>query len=254
MIVGIATLITALFLGGPAQIFYVDNIEKGIKKHVVEKDRKKEILSEIKSTKAFYKDFEKERKKDYKTFLALYADMNTSIEGFHSFFEELQGKRTDYQNKLIDQRLIILGKIEPEEWDNILKSSVSVADKNIAKAEKKAAKSKESFRKTKSRIQSTILNNEQKQNLLKSLEKIINSEKELISQILSANSSQNKILANKNSGKEELLRIMAEDTRQREALAKSLVGFHELARENCSEVEWTQIMKSFTREMQMSSR
>ena len=68
------------------------------------------------------------------------------------------------------------------------------------------------------------------------------------------NSSQNKILANKNSGKEELLRIMAEDTRQREALAKSLVGFHELARENCSEVEWTQIMKSFTREMQMSSR
>mgnify|MGYP001820697013 CR=1 FL=1 len=254
MIVAIATLLTALFLGGPAQIFYVDNIEKGIKKHVVEKDRKKEILSEIKSTKAFYKDFEKERKKDYKTFLALYADMNTSIEGFHSFFEELQGKRTDYQNKLIDQRLIILGKIEPEEWDNILKSSVSVADKNIAKAEKKAAKSKESFRKTKSRIHSNILNNEQKQNLLKSLEKIINSEKELISQILSANSSQNKILANKNSGKEELQSLLAEDTMRRDGLVESLLSFHGLARENCSAAEWSKIMKSFTKEMQTSSR
>ena len=90
--------------------------------------------------------------------------------------------------------------------------------------------------------------------MLKTLEKNINSEKELISQILSANSSQNKILSNKNSGKEELLRIMSEYTRQREALSKSLVGFHELAREYLSEVEWTQIIKSFTRETQMSSR
>jgi len=254
MIVGIVTLITALFLGGPAQIFYVDNIEKGIKKYVVEKDRKKEILSEIKSTKAIYKDFEKERKKDYKTFLALYANMNTSKEGLHYFFEELQGKRTDYQNKLIDQRLSIFGKLEPEEWDHILKSSVRVADKNIAKAEKKAAKSKESFRKTKSRIHSNILNNEQKQTLLKGLEDVILSEKELESQMLSVNSSQNKILANKYSDKEELHRLFAEDTRKRGGLLEALLSFHELARENCSDVEWTQIMKSFTKEMQMSSR
>jgi len=254
MVVAIVTLITALFLGGPAQIFYVDNIEKGIKKYVVEKERKKEILSEIKSTKAFYKEFEKERKKDFKTFPSLYADMNTSTEGLHSFFEELQGKRTDYQNILIEQRLSIFGKLEPEEWDNILKSSVSVADKNIAKAKKKAAKSKESFRKTKNRINSDILNKEQKQNLLKGLEAVINSEKELESQMLSVNSSQNKILANKDSGKEELQGLFAEDTRKRAGLLESLLSFHKLARENCSEVEWTQIMLSFTKEMQMSSR
>ena len=37
MIVALVSLLTALFLGGPAQIFYVDNIEKGIKKNVLEK-------------------------------------------------------------------------------------------------------------------------------------------------------------------------------------------------------------------------
>ena len=254
MIVGLITLITALLLGGPAQIFYVDNIEKGIKKNVLEKDRKKEILNEIKNTKIIYKDFEKDRKQDYKTFLALYSDINSTTEELNSFFKELQEKRDSYQNKLIDQRLLIFGNIEPEEWDNILESSVTVAEKKMAKAEKKSLKSKEDFRKTKSNIESIILNNEQKQNLIKGLENVVSSRKELENMLLSINSSQNSILANKNSGKEDLQEIINADSKIRADVLMSLVSFHETARENCSDLEWTQIMKSFIKEMQMSTR
>lgn len=254
MIVAIVSLITALFLGGPAQIFYVDSLEKGIKKNVLEKERKKDILSEIKSTKVYYKDFEKERKQDYKTFLNLYAEKNTSSEELDSFFKQLQETRTAYLTKLIDQRLIIFGMIESEEWDNILNSSISVADKNIAKAEKKASKSKEGFQKTNSKIKSIITDKELLQDLLKGLENVVGSERELEIRLLATNSSQNEILANKYASKEELLEIVTEDSKQRGGLLESLTIFHEECRENCSEVEWTQIMKSFTKEMQKSSR
>ena len=189
MIVAIASLITALFLGGPAEIFYVDNLEKGIKKQVLEKERKKEILSEIKSTKTLYKDFEKERKKDYKSFLNLYMDKNTTPDGLNSFFKELKEKRVEYQNKLIDQRLVIYEKIQSEEWDNILESSVSVSEKNLAKAEKTGTKAKEDFRKTKSKIEEVIPNEAKKLALRSGLEVVINSGNELGKKIASQNNA-----------------------------------------------------------------
>lgn len=254
IIAGLAALITALFLGGPAEIFYLDNLEKGIKKEVVDKDRKKDIQQDIKYIKSLNKEFEKERKGDYKYFLELYADMNTTTDGLNSFFVDLQESRAVYQNSLVDQRVIIFGKIKAEEWNNILKSSITVADKNIAKAEKKASKSKEAFTKTKSKIESTVTSKEQRQNLLKGLENVVNSEKELVRKVLSTNSSQNEILVNKDSGKEELQEIVAMDSKQRAELLESLVSFHEVARENCSDEQWAQIIKTFTKEMQMSSR
>lgn len=254
LVAGLIALITAIFLGGPGEIFYVDNLEKGIKKHVVEKERKKDILKDIKYTKSIFKDFEKERKKDFKEFLEIYIDKNTTSEQLNSFFEELQNNRSGFQSKIVDQRLLIFAKIQPEEWSNILESSETIAGKRIAKVEKKTSKGKEYNAKTKSLIESIITDNNQKTNLTVGLADVTKSTKDLEGLLLTINSAQNKILADKNSGKDELLEIITDDNNQRKPVLESLVNFHKIAKENCSDVEWDKIMKTFLKEIQMSSR
>ena len=48
MIIGTITLITILFLGGTTNTFVFENLDKHIKKAVIEKERKDEILSDLK--------------------------------------------------------------------------------------------------------------------------------------------------------------------------------------------------------------
>ena len=254
LVAGIIALFTALFLGGPTELFFVDNLEKGVKKYVVEKDRKKDILSDIKEAKSIFKDFEKERKKDYKNFLNLYTDRNTTTDEINTFFEDLQDKRNGFQNIIVDQRLIIFGKIKVEEWESIVETSVTVADKRIAKFEKKALKSREYFTKTKAKIESLITNSEKREIIFKGLEEVTNSVKKLESTLFSVNTSNNNILADKNSGRAELLEIVAEDNMNRIPVYASFVSFHKILNDNCSDAEWDKIMKSFTKEMQMSSK
>jgi len=59
MIAGTIALLTFLFGGGSFEIFFVDQLENGVKEFVVEKDRQKEILDELKTSKAFIKKFNK---------------------------------------------------------------------------------------------------------------------------------------------------------------------------------------------------
>ena len=255
MIPGLIALFSILFFGGPSEIFYVDKLEKGVKKYVIEKERKKEILADIKYTKTLFKDFEKERKKEFKHFMDLYTDKNTSAENFDTFFDNLQNGRIEFQDKIIDQRLLIFAKLKQEEWDQIVETSETVTEKRLAKIEKKEAKGKkELFAKTKAQIETTITSTEIKTKLLNGLESVQNSTMELESFLLSVNSTQNKILADKNSGKEQLIEIIAEDNEFRKSLIESLVSFHKLAADHCSNQEWDIIIKTFSKEMQMSSR
>ena len=204
MIPALIALFSILFFGGPGEIFYVDNLEKGIKKYVVEKEIKKEILGDIKYTKKLFKEFEKERKKDFKQFMDLYTNKNISTELFDTFFENLQYSRTDFQEKIVDQRLLIFAKLKQEEWDQIVETSETVTEKRLAKIEKKEAKgNKELFTKTKAQIETTITSTEIKTKHLNSLESLKNSNMDLESIFLSVNSTHNKILAQKKTGTEQ---------------------------------------------------
>ena len=49
MIVGILTLFSMIFGNGSIDYFYVDKIDEGVKKEIVDKDRKKELQAELKA-------------------------------------------------------------------------------------------------------------------------------------------------------------------------------------------------------------
>ncbi|SNR33559.1 hypothetical protein SAMN06265371_101409 [Lutibacter agarilyticus] len=253
MIVGIVALLTVLFFGGPNEMFYVDDIEKGIKKNIEEKERKKEILADFKFTKSISKEYEKERKKGFKEFKALYNNNKTTKNQLESFFNSLQKNRGEYQNKMIDQRILIFEKIESQEWHNIIESSITVLEKRTEKIEKKALKSKESYRKTQVKIESVIVNNTQKESILKGLESFINTSDDLEKTLSSINASENKILADKNSSKEDLLELISNDSAKRNAYKNSIINFHLIVKENSSDEVFINIMKTFFKESEINA-
>lgn len=254
MIPALITLIVALFLGGPSEIFYVDDLEKGIKKYVVDKERKKELLSEYKDAKKTFKAFEKARKKDFKEFVKLYKESSTSTEKLTSFFTELESKRNKFQRDLIDTRVSLYNKIEPEEWENILTTSTLASEKRIEKQEKAKTKGKEAYGKTLSLINNTISNESKRAAIKNSLQEIISSVQELEKMIVSVNTSDNTILANKNSSREDLLKITNKEAEMRVPVLESLIDFHQTTKQNCSADEFETIIKSLLKEGNMSSR
>ena len=64
MIIATVTALIVLFSGG-YEIFFAENIEKGIKEYVMDNDRKKELLVMTKELKSRAKTYNKERKEKY---------------------------------------------------------------------------------------------------------------------------------------------------------------------------------------------
>jgi len=78
MIAGTVFLLSILFGGGALEVFYVDKFEKGTKKYVVDKERKSDILGDIKVAKKVIKQFNKDRKKQLKAYKKLNALQSTT--------------------------------------------------------------------------------------------------------------------------------------------------------------------------------
>ena len=56
MIIGLVALFGVLFGGGSLDYFYIDKIEQGVNKEVVDKDRKEELKNELKVSAALIPD------------------------------------------------------------------------------------------------------------------------------------------------------------------------------------------------------
>ncbi|WP_136481741.1 hypothetical protein [Cognatitamlana onchidii] len=254
MIVGIIALITALFFGGPGEIFYVDDLEKGIKKNILDKERKKEILADFKITKEVIKDYEKQRKKDFKVFKNIYSSFNTTNTDLESFFNNLLAARNKYQNTIIDKRILIFEKIEDQEWSNILESSITASQKRIEKLEKKASKGKDRFEKTKASVNNSNISKDQKDLIQEGLEEVGYTAAQLEKTLLSINPNSDKILANKHSKKDKLLELVKKDSQTRSEFINAVINFHQIVKNNSNEDGFNDIIKAFLKEVNMSSK
>jgi len=141
MIIATITLIIML-LGGPTQTFLIDKFEKGVKKSVIDKARKKEILKDLKASEKKIKSFNKERKARLKKFRVINADRNTNREDLITFFDRSMEKRLAYQETIIEDRIAITSKITAEEWESILKFAKGPVEKRLKKMQKKQDKKK----------------------------------------------------------------------------------------------------------------
>lgn len=256
MIVAIAALISLLFLGGVNEAFLIEKFEKGVKEYVVEKDRRKEIQEDIKTTKKHIKNFNKQRKKQYASFQKMYKDETSSEQNFYAFYELLEKERLDLQNTIIDERLAIIDKIDKDEWDAILGLSGEKHDKAQAKVLKKIEKKGPAvlFPKTRKAINDVSSDENQKTTLNAGLDALVAELEDLGAKINAVNVRENEILINKDADKTMLKSVKKEMNSMRKATFEQMVDFHSLLTENTSTEQWNKIVKAFTKEMEMSEK
>ncbi len=259
MIIGTIALLTLLFGGGGLDFFFVDNLEKGVKEYVIEKDRKKEILADLKTSKKLVKNFHKERETNYKTFKKLNSSRETNKEDLVDFFNKLYEERVAYQKEMVDDRLAVIKNIKADEWDSIMVFSKASLDKQIEKEQKKLEKNKEKgkgltpFVKTRKAITKNVPDSEKQQILKSGLDKMISSIEELTVETATFNVNESKLLANQNATKDELIKLGDTVNKMRQLIFDELIDFHMIVKENTNITEWDKIMKAFNKELSITS-
>lgn len=254
MIIGALALLSLLF-GGGNEIFFIEKLEKGIKEYVVEKDRQKDILADVKTTKKFVEQYNKGRKTQIKEFKELYKNQATNDEALNAFYDVLHKERIVFQDEIIDYRLAIFNKIEEDEWNNIVEYSEASIDKKIEKAQKKKKNKNEvAFKKTRKAVISSLSDMNKQKVLIDGLDTMINSFEELGLKINSINVKESHVISKKGATKEELKKLMDEMNDLRNLSFDQLLTFRNLIKENSNEVAWNTIIKAFSKELTLSPR
>lgn len=253
MIPALIALFSILFFGGAEEVFFVDHLEKGVKKYVIEKDRSKEIVLELKEAKKLLKEFNKERKTEFKEFKSLYASKNTETKELLDFFLKLRNERLKLQERVLKYRVSIYGKINDKEWDSILAYSESIVDKKQKKDQKKKKSSDETYKNTR-KVISEIDDSFKKKLLDDALTEMLSAINELANKIKSVNVKENDVLSNKDASLPELQNALNEMNELRGLGYKELVLFHSLVKENTNDVEWEDVMKAMKKDISLSAR
>ncbi|MCG8308271.1 MAG: hypothetical protein MI975_12825 [Cytophagales bacterium] len=242
MIVGIVTLFTILFFGGAQEYFFIEKLEKGVKKFVVEKDRSKEILADLKLTKSMIKDFNKARKGKLSEFHSLNLNRTVSREVLEEFFDERVAERKIFQKKMIERRLLFTSKIEDDEWEEIINLSDASVEKKMSKLAKK--KSPDLFESVMKSVKSNI---EDQDNQSKAISIVVNFKNEytkLLEEVNAVNSVESELLSDKNSTAQEFQSLADDMNQLREKAYMSLIDLHFKLKDITNDGEWGKVMKS----------
>jgi len=256
MVVATIALLTILFGGGALETFFIDDLNKGVKEYVVDEDRKKEILADLKNSKELVKEYNKQRKTRFKEFKELNTSRETTSKELTDFFNVLMDERGEFQNRFIDDRIAVSKKIKPDEWTAIIERAGPIEDKSQGKLQEKIdkaeAKGKEPFEKTREAITENVLDAARQQLLLGRLDAMLNNFNELAGRIDSFNVRDSGLLVRQDASKEEMKQVAGKINELRYATFNYLVGFHMVVKENTDAPEWDKIIKEFNKDMSLT--
>ena len=249
MIIGTITLISMLFFSGALSLFLVEDFDKGVEKYVVEKERRKELLADLKDIKKTLKDMNEERDDYIKTLKKLNTNRNTTTADFMEYQDKLLVQAVKIQDLTIDSRLQLIKKITQEEWDQIMALSAATVQKTKDKLEAKREKGKvkDPFQKFESEIEKTVSNPENKEKILSTLETYKKDLNILNEKIASRNVIDNPTFKNKEASRDDLKKIADEVNAIKVKAFEAMVDFHFTIKEQTTEKEWDKIVKAFNK-------
>ena len=246
-----------MFGGGMNELFFIDKLDKGVKEYIIETERQKDIRANIKASKNSIKDFNKQRKKHLKTLQEMYRSVDTTAQEFTDFFDALRNERLEFQKLFISDRLAVVEKINPGEWDDIIQFSDKAVDKRQQKAEKKVAKAEakgeQGFDKTRKSIANGVTDTNRQRALLAGLNGIQDEILGLSKQIEEINTTENEILVRRNASAGELQQIADDLNKLRDHSFDQLLDFRQLMMDNTSDKEWPKVARAFSKELELTA-
>lgn len=122
-----ATILAILIIfgvgGGPFGELMTKYTKDPIKETIVEEDRQKMALHELKSLKGAIKDFNKHVSKDIKQFDKLVKNYESTPEQFDQMISGVFTKRKQEVETLWQRRSAMLTHIKADEWQTIVSSA-----------------------------------------------------------------------------------------------------------------------------------
>lgn len=249
MIVGIATLFMMLFGIGGTDVFFMDKLEEGVKKYVVDKDRKKECQAILKEHSANVNDFLKQYKERVKYLKTRNLDKSTTDDWYIDYFKAAMEERKEFQEKSIDQRLLLQEKINDDEWAKIVEMSVDATRKLDEKEQKKEMKKgAESFyEKFSGIITEEMPDNEKRSNVLAGLSDLHGDWLALVDRIDDIDIINSDLLSDKKATKDQMIMSIKDLNQHRADFFESYIKFFRILKDNTNDAEYMSIVKKINK-------
>ena len=245
MIIGLVTLLISLFSGGGLEVFYIDEIEKGVDKYVNDKDRKKELHLYFKEYQKINKSWNKGKEKDLKELKKQNLDRAVSIGWYEDFFKKRLDQTAEIQAEFIDYRINIQNAINDEEWAQIIDLASSSEVKEQEKAEKQAnkKKGKDLMDDLRQIADENIVDPDSKRKIEAAWNILKEKNDEIVETYAHINVEDNTVLINKNVTEEEMEAIVFKLGSIRAKLYEAYIDFIIVSKDNMSDEEYKSIMK-----------
>lgn len=127
IIIGIIALTSTT---GHSTFFLTPKLKQNIKEHVIDKPRREEIFTIMKSSKKEQKEFVKQRKNYLKSIKKLNLDRNAIRSQFEELNADYMKARHEIQVFSIDRELEIKQIVKQEEWENMMTDILGDIPKN----------------------------------------------------------------------------------------------------------------------------
>jgi len=233
------------------EIFLVDQLEKGVKKYVKDKDRRDEILAVTDPTKDLIQAFNKLREEQVKEFREMNANQNSSRTDFEQYFESRTKERLEIQTLMIENRVRMHGNITPDEWVLIMEMEKKERQKRRDKFDKKVAKGKSisPFKGVEKAIDQGIDDESKKIELKKALEPFKSAHQSWVEKANNFSALHNEIIAKKDASKVELINEIMELNGLRLEMYANIIDFRFTILEYTDDEEWEALIKELDRIM-----
>lgn len=251
LIAFLVSLLIRTLVGGPEEIFLVPKLKKEIKSHVLDTERKNEILQIIKEAKKEIKEFGKFRKKKLEEIKKIAVKREVSSNDMLEVYDTYHNTRLNLQSGLIEKRLILQELFSDKEWELILENAVFPSEKAKEKAGKQEDKIEQKIDKfiadIKGAIISKIEDESKRINVLNSLDNYSTTLVAFIEEGQQMNYEDNNIVRNKNANKNELDEFYQKQNLLRYKGAKEYIQLRNTAIKNTNEQEWKAVVKALNK-------
>ncbi len=249
MIIGLITLFTLLFGGGDLDAFYIDKIEQGVDKYVIDKDRKKEIKVMLEAHEKATKEFTKSRVKQIELLKESNLNKATPENWYKNFFNGQIQEREKRQDQVISQRIELQKKITSEEWSQIMILAANEATEIEVKEKKKEMKDNDHniFKNLEKSVNENILDEIRLAKSNEILKKFENSYNNVSNSITNIDVNQTHFLADQLATKEQMKQFTEAVNAQREELYASHTDFILQIKKHTTSEEWKSIIKEFNK-------
>ena len=240
-------LLFSIFFGGSESIFLNSKVKKHIKKHVEEKDTRKEIQLIIKAFEKEGKKFKKSEKDWNRELVDLNANRAATDDQFKAFFQRYMEAKKVLNESGLSARIEIRDKISPEIWEKIIVDARTTYEKEEKKRGKYISKLSKSISKIEKKAGKNITETSRREEVKRAIAEFKNSVIEIQKEYDRYNYAENSVLANYNSSLNELQKVQDELDLLQWQLFNAFTDTHMKLVRFSTDEEWHKVQKSLNK-------